>query len=800
MSHIKVPTHEITYSWWIESIDPINNKKTTLTWSETIVSFQSHGENISIAIDCGLFQWWQQDKERNANISHELLNTHALILTHAHLDHSGRIPLLVKNGYNKPIYMTPLTKAQVRLMWYDNLKITRQNKESFENRIIPLCKHLNQLLYIKENFETLKANNLSSKDREKIKNQLQKVISNQSYEEAYQNAILELEENNIFSQDDIFEIYNSIPEVLYDEQDIEATLELIKVLNIWEPIQLTNYVHINHYNNQTLSHIIEKVKKWHSRRIWIDSAFYKNILNELNTKIQEASEREEQNKIISLENQRLKSDLEKALDFIWEINQLIKDVEEYCTDIPTFLSNTKREWVSNVYLEYEKAKQILDQYGVNSYEDIQNCLQGLYPIEYSVEVLQKTKSLIKWNTRTKEQKYKPYIEAVKLEFLHAWHIEWSAQALITVIRKQVDNIIEQPNQAIRTPQYISTFKNYLFSGDLGRLYDKNLPEGIQVLKKYKLDYLQLDTTYAGRKHPNRLKSEQEFIDAIIQAPGKVVVPVFSIQRTPEMVILLLHKMLDRRCDYEQLQESKQDIKELYEELSSEETSEFRKQEILEIIKEIKEEIVELKKSLFFTNIVIDAPLAMRILEQYHQEWLEQYSILKPEVQKDLFWRGVIHVLKDTEQQEELYTKKRENRKEVIFTSGGMCEGWAILWHLKHILWNKLATLLFVWYCPENSKWGKIKQWRSVFIHNQLHDIKCKIKDIWGFSGHPDESEIIDYISQLNFNRGADIVLTHGTDERKWMKTRIEETFTTGKNKRKLNIHVPQLWDTFSKKI
>src|SRR5512142_2674651 len=65
---------------------------------------------VQCLIDCGLFQGQKEWRERNwQQLPMAARDIDAVILTHAHLDHSGWIPRLVKNGYKGPIYATPAT-------------------------------------------------------------------------------------------------------------------------------------------------------------------------------------------------------------------------------------------------------------------------------------------------------------------------------------------------------------------------------------------------------------------------------------------------------------------------------------------------------------------------------------------------------------------------------------------------------------------------------------------------------------------------------------------------------------------
>jgi metallo-beta-lactamase family protein len=71
----------------------------------------SSGENgYQVLIDCGLFQGQKEWRERNwQDTPVPAKEIDAVILTHAHLDHSGWIPRLVKEGFRGPIYATPAT-------------------------------------------------------------------------------------------------------------------------------------------------------------------------------------------------------------------------------------------------------------------------------------------------------------------------------------------------------------------------------------------------------------------------------------------------------------------------------------------------------------------------------------------------------------------------------------------------------------------------------------------------------------------------------------------------------------------
>lgn len=76
--------------------------------------------NRSILVDCGLFQGSRKLSEENAEpLGFDAGSVDFLLLTHAHLDHCGRIPLLVKRGFKGRIYTTAATQELAKLVLLD---------------------------------------------------------------------------------------------------------------------------------------------------------------------------------------------------------------------------------------------------------------------------------------------------------------------------------------------------------------------------------------------------------------------------------------------------------------------------------------------------------------------------------------------------------------------------------------------------------------------------------------------------------------------------------------------------------
>lgn len=102
----------------------------TVTGSRYLVQHGGH----SVLVDCGLFQGYKQLRLRNREplpvLPHHI---HAVVLTHAHLDHSGYLPLLVKNGFQGKVYATPATYDLASILLPDSGHIQEEDA-AFANR------------------------------------------------------------------------------------------------------------------------------------------------------------------------------------------------------------------------------------------------------------------------------------------------------------------------------------------------------------------------------------------------------------------------------------------------------------------------------------------------------------------------------------------------------------------------------------------------------------------------------------------------------------------------------------------
>src|SRR3990167_5475505 len=93
-----------------------------------------------ILIDCGMYQGYKELRLRNwAKLPVNPADVAAVILTHAHIDHSGYLPLFVKNGFKGPIYSTPGTKELCAIMLPDSGHI--QEEDAFLANKYGFSKH-----------------------------------------------------------------------------------------------------------------------------------------------------------------------------------------------------------------------------------------------------------------------------------------------------------------------------------------------------------------------------------------------------------------------------------------------------------------------------------------------------------------------------------------------------------------------------------------------------------------------------------------------------------------------------------
>lgn len=87
-----------------------------------------HARDLRIGIDAGLFQGGDTDRNQDG-FGHDPNRLKAMILTHAHVDHSGRIPLFINEGFKGSVYCTHATRDLCQIMLQDSAHLMEEAAE-----------------------------------------------------------------------------------------------------------------------------------------------------------------------------------------------------------------------------------------------------------------------------------------------------------------------------------------------------------------------------------------------------------------------------------------------------------------------------------------------------------------------------------------------------------------------------------------------------------------------------------------------------------------------------------------------
>ncbi len=254
----------------------------------------------------------------------------------------------------------------------------------------------------------------------------------------------------------------------------------------------------------------------------------------------------------------------------------------------------------------------------------------------------------------------------------------------------------------------------VFSGDLGR-------PGAAILRDYtavtEADYVLVETTYGGREHEpeeEAIRVLAETIQLVAEHEGVLLVPSFAIGRTQDVVYAL-----DRLID-----EGRIPLLPLY----------------------------------------LDSPMGSKATEVYrrHPEYYDDEA-------RRLFDAGGTPldyprqiVTKDIRDSEAI---ARAPRPYMIVASNGMLTGGRVVGHLRDLIGDPNAVLLFVGYQGVGTLGASLQAGaKQVRVQGDVVDVRCQIRSISGFSAHADESQILAWLS--NFTRAAGrrprtVFLVHG---------------------------------------
>ena len=264
-------------------------------------------------------------------------------------------------------------------------------------------------------------------------------------------------------------------------------------------------------------------------------------------------------------------------------------------------------------------------------------------------------------------------------------------------------------------------RTIVFSGDLGR-------PGTPIIRDPTIltdaDYVLVESTYGGREHEPHEEAIRVLADTVrlvAESNGVLLVPSFAIGRTQEVVW-----ELDRLID----------------------------QGLIPLL-----------------PLYLDSPMASKASDIYgrHAEYFdEETAALLRKGGSPLDYPDQ----HETRRIQESQAIEKAPRPYMIVASNGMLTGGRVVGHLRNLIGDPDATILFVGYQGEGTLGAHLQAGATeVKIDGQLREVRCQIRSISGFSAHADESELLDWLS--NFARGKQpgdpgfprrIFLVHGDPE------------------------------------
>jgi metallo-beta-lactamase family protein len=271
----------------------------------------------------------------------------------------------------------------------------------------------------------------------------------------------------------------------------------------------------------------------------------------------------------------------------------------------------------------------------------------------------------------------------------------------------------------------------VFSGDLGR---PNTPIIRDPAAMTGADYVIVESTYGGREHePSEVATRMlaEAVRATADAGGVLLIPSFAIGRTQEVVW-----ELDRLID---------------------------------------------KGEIPMLPLYLDSPMASKASEIYrrHPEFYdEQTAKLLKEGDTPLDYPDQ-HITRSVDDSKAIATA---DRPYMIVASNGMLTGGRVVSHLRNLIGDPKATILFVGYQGEGTLGAHLQAGaKTVRLDGQIREVRCRVRSISGFSAHADESELLDWLSGFRGGRNAGdpgyprtVFLVHGDpDAQLAIKPKVE---------------------------
>ena len=253
----------------------------------------------------------------------------------------------------------------------------------------------------------------------------------------------------------------------------------------------------------------------------------------------------------------------------------------------------------------------------------------------------------------------------------------------------------------------------LFSGDLGMGNSPLLPAPTPAPRA---DVVVMESTYGDRPHKPLEPSIAELRDAIsdtLARGGNVVIPTFALERAQE-ILFYLREMVERGELPEQL------------------------------------------------NVFLDSPMAISATELFrrHPEAINARLRDLLAAGTDPFALPGLHIIRDST---ESIAINSINSGAVILAGSGMATGGRVLHHLRHNLWRKQSSVVFVGYAATGTLARRIIDGqKQVRIYGEEVAVAARIYTIGGFSAHADQQGLLAWYQSVG--KPARTFLVHGEDE------------------------------------
>ena len=165
-----------------------------------------------------------------------------------------------------------------------------------------------------------------------------------------------------------------------------------------------------------------------------------------------------------------------------------------------------------------------------------------------------------------------------------------------------------------------------------------------------------------------------------------------------------------------------------------------------------------KDSEWQPKVYIDSPLAIEIFREYEKVLDEEEKKLFDEMLK---WENLIFV-KESESSKSLVAN---NDPCCIISTSGMCVVGRVRHHIKSLVSNPNATILFVGFSTEGSLASLLKdnKRKTVTIDTKEYPCRCSSYSLKSMSGHAPFQQLVDYYTSINCNK---LILHHGNSEAK----------------------------------